>query len=606
MSLNNAEVLMTSDKDGNYTQAYTYGLDRISADSLASDETTKRDPLYYMYDGRGSVAQLTNSLGQVKDKYSYDPFGNTNHGGPLGNSEAHFQSFFGFNGEEYNNISGLQYLRARYYEADTGRFLTRDSYLGSLDEPLSLNRYAYTSNNPVMNIDPSGHRRLSMTGDEEYDLASSSSSYGMLRNGASGSDVTKLQQLLSGAGFNPGTIDGIFGTNTEKAVRAYQSRKGLAVDGIVGNQTWGSLLSGGTSSSSSSSSSSLPSEILRKGSSGSAVQQLQQRLIALHYDLGSSGADGIFGNKTEQAVLNYQRDHGLLVDGVVGKQTWAELGSKSRSQSSSMCDDLPEIGSQETSDSNYGGALKDFGLGVLAAFLDNGIDNFNVVNTILYGFFGQNAATRSYLQTAQAKGNLESSIMGLVNSKTAYYAGKVVTDAVFMLGGIASAIRGVSDFMSGAGIGLGSILGAGPSGGTSLLAFGVGIATAAVGVGEIGIGLSLIASGWSNGREDMANLKRAISQRTAKAPDYIKDNRVPIDKETVLSSKDYIKTNIKVKGAQVYKKGDNYYYRDTFHTGEASHLEVFDKRGNHIGEANPQTGELIPGTADPTKKINVK
>ncbi|GLC30977.1 hypothetical protein bsdE14_23870 [Clostridium omnivorum] len=84
---------MTSDKDGNYTEAYTYGLDRISADNLASDETTKRDPLYYMYDGRGSVAQLTNSLGQVKDKYGYDTFGNTNHGGPLGNSEAHFQSF---------------------------------------------------------------------------------------------------------------------------------------------------------------------------------------------------------------------------------------------------------------------------------------------------------------------------------------------------------------------------------------------------------------------------------------------------------------------------------------------------------------------------------
>lgn len=65
VSLNNAEVLMTSDKDWNYTQAYTYGLDRISADNLASDETTKRDPLYYMYDGRGSVAQLTNSLKHV-------------------------------------------------------------------------------------------------------------------------------------------------------------------------------------------------------------------------------------------------------------------------------------------------------------------------------------------------------------------------------------------------------------------------------------------------------------------------------------------------------------------------------------------------------------
>ncbi len=96
------------------------------------------------------------------------------------------------------------------------------------------------------------------------------------------------------------------------------------------------------------------------------------------------------------------------------------------------------------------------------------------------------------------------------------------------------------------------------------------------------------------------------SKGGSKAPDYIKDNRVPLDKETALSGKEYQKTNIKVKGAQVYKNGDKYYYRDTFHTGEASHLEVFDKRGNHIGEANPQTGELIPGTADPTKKINVK
>lgn len=89
-------------------------------------------------------------------------------------------------------------------------------------------------------------------------------------------------------------------------------------------------------------------------------------------------------------------------------------------------------------------------------------------------------------------------------------------------------------------------------------------------------------------------------------PDYIKDNRVPLDKETALNGKEYQKTKIKVKGAQVYKKDDKYYYRDTLHKGEASHLEVFDKRGNHIGEANPQTGQLIPGTADPTKKINVK
>ena len=53
--------------------------------------------------------------------------------------------------------SGLQYLRARYYEPETGRFMTNDSYLGNVMNPLTLNRYDYTSNNPVMNYDPSGH-----------------------------------------------------------------------------------------------------------------------------------------------------------------------------------------------------------------------------------------------------------------------------------------------------------------------------------------------------------------------------------------------------------------------------------------------------------------
>ncbi len=89
-------------------------------------------------------------------------------------------------------------------------------------------------------------------------------------------------------------------------------------------------------------------------------------------------------------------------------------------------------------------------------------------------------------------------------------------------------------------------------------------------------------------------------------PDYKKENRVPLDKETVLNGKEYQKTGKKVKGAQVYKSGDQYYYRDTFHTGESAHIEVFDKRGNHLGEADPMTGILKPETADPTKTINVK
>ena len=66
---------------------------------------------------------------------------------------------------------------------------------------------------------------------------------------------------------------------------------------------------------------------LRKGARGDDVVYLQTRLIQLDYDLSPYGADGSFGNKTLAAVKDFQRDHGLSVDGVVGPATWAALDS---------------------------------------------------------------------------------------------------------------------------------------------------------------------------------------------------------------------------------------------------------------------------------------
>lgn len=62
-----------------------------------------------------------------------------------------------------------------------------------------------------------------------------------LRSGASGDAVRRLQQALSRAGFDPGTIDGAFGARTDAAVRAFQGALGLTVDGIVGPATWAAL-----------------------------------------------------------------------------------------------------------------------------------------------------------------------------------------------------------------------------------------------------------------------------------------------------------------------------------------------------------------------------
>lgn len=64
---------------------------------------------------------------------------------------------------------------------------------------------------------------------------------------------------------------------------------------------------------------------LRRGSSGEYVTLLQTKLIQFGYDVGATGADGKFGDKTAAAVRMFQRDHGLVQDGVVGKNTWAAL-----------------------------------------------------------------------------------------------------------------------------------------------------------------------------------------------------------------------------------------------------------------------------------------
>ena len=64
--------------------------------------------------------------------------------------------------------------------------------------------------------------------------------YSTISYGSSGSDVKKLQESLNNHGYNL-VVDGQFGSKTQAAVRDYQSKNGLAVDGIVGANTWGSL-----------------------------------------------------------------------------------------------------------------------------------------------------------------------------------------------------------------------------------------------------------------------------------------------------------------------------------------------------------------------------
>lgn len=122
--------------------------------------------------------------------------------------------------------------------------------------------------------------------------------------GQSGERVRTVQYLLRARGYSI-TVDGVFGSGTAATVRSFQSSRGLAVDGIVGPQTWEALVI-----------------TVRNGSSGDAVRAAQSQLRAHGYSIT---VDGAFGPATESAVRSFQRSAGLTVDGVVGPNTWAKL-----------------------------------------------------------------------------------------------------------------------------------------------------------------------------------------------------------------------------------------------------------------------------------------
>jgi N-acetylmuramoyl-L-alanine amidase len=139
-----------------------------------------------------------------------------------------------------------------------------------------------------------------------------------LRPGSSGESVRDVQRRLAGLGFSIDTDRaGSFGPGTEAAVRRFQRRRGLRVDGICGNQTWSSLVEAGYE---------LGDRLVYLRSPmvrGDDVGQLQRLLGALGFDAGR--VDGIFGPATAGALRDFQRNAGLHIDGICGRATAAEL-----------------------------------------------------------------------------------------------------------------------------------------------------------------------------------------------------------------------------------------------------------------------------------------
>jgi RHS repeat-associated protein len=137
--------------NGAVTRQCTYGLQRINEAQSINGTWTQS---FYGYDGGGSVRQLTNASAAITDTYNYDAFGN------LLNSTGTTPNSYLYRGEQYDSDLSLYYLRARYYNPATGRFMSRDLLGGKTFAPKSLHKYLYASGDPVNRIDPRGREDL--------------------------------------------------------------------------------------------------------------------------------------------------------------------------------------------------------------------------------------------------------------------------------------------------------------------------------------------------------------------------------------------------------------------------------------------------------------
>jgi N-acetylmuramoyl-L-alanine amidase len=139
----------------------------------------------------------------------------------------------------------------------------------------------------------------------------------LIKEGTRSAQVADVQARLRASGFEIADDTGTFGPHTTHAVRAFQQRRGILTDGIVGPHTWRELVEAGWR---------LGDRALYLKSPpmrGDDVSMLQSRLNALGFAAGKE--DGIFGVDTDRAVRNFQREYAVAEDGIFGPRTHAGL-----------------------------------------------------------------------------------------------------------------------------------------------------------------------------------------------------------------------------------------------------------------------------------------
>lgn len=142
-----------------------------------------------------------------------------------------------------------------------------------------------------------------------------------LQVGSKGEQVKKVQQVVGAK------VDGDYGKQTEAAVKAWQAKCDMLVDGIVGPETWKRIEQGYEEMVSNNtkpevhaqsvSATDYPGSPIKLGDRSEAVKLVQKVVGATQ--------DGWYGKASQRRVMQWQRSNNLTVDGVVGPKTWAKM-----------------------------------------------------------------------------------------------------------------------------------------------------------------------------------------------------------------------------------------------------------------------------------------
>ena len=147
------EILVETDQEDQAISRLIRGYDVVAgdiADVEGSTGSNEQGRYYYQLDEQFSTSFITNDIGKVKNRYTYDAFGNTLE------SQEGIHNRIKYTGQQYDPVTQQYYLRARFYNPILGRFMQEDIYRGD-----GLNLYAYCRDNPIMYYDPSGYVKQS-------------------------------------------------------------------------------------------------------------------------------------------------------------------------------------------------------------------------------------------------------------------------------------------------------------------------------------------------------------------------------------------------------------------------------------------------------------